>query len=1422
MQKSLKKISRKSLSLLIALIMVISAIPFSPLSSPIEANAAETKTTISVWDASRATTNTASGARYSYKDSQTKKTISGIQWHGLTKNSTYLTVNDTALSIAEINNSGAITKNDNIADLGISGNKWSFSAKFAYTGSATKTTVFGLASTTKRQYTQSNTGGDTVISNGYVADLVDIRANGDVYLNDTWTSKVSGISSNDLYSSSATSPKTLTVTYDNGNLTIDIDGTQKISQRVDTTLFSAGVGNYIAGPNVQVFSGANSGIYPHYQVTNNGAYLWNFNLYSLSGATYQTTGGGSEPTAPTNKTISVIGYGILKNSGKDNRANNNVLGIVNDQYDANFDIGFVNFDISSLSNSEFNVASAIYNMTYSMASSGREAMGLSFYYATKNNDAFNRTDKPANFTNTTYDSNIFGTDNQHIANATSYLGLVNIGSVNTATNTTNASIPIDLAPAIKYALKKGETRFQLLIMLKEAGGAGGAPWTDTNVTVPTTPVSVTMQTHEDYVKANINVEGKVNKNYSNIVENNAGAYTGNIIVADQWTASQNNTYYLEKNQIASDNLRFYAYNNAVALYTGAGNIRFPIVLEKVAVSNPSGYDVYQNIEYTALNNGGLFSLGNDNNQWQYCTSSTNLTDAVSGEGEGQVVTNFSNSTSASKDSYKANGSNINYAKNDKFGTTTTKAFKNYIKYTGSGNSDTYYDKLSTPTFSYRADYAVFWKDGWYWDLTNVHDKAFTLNSDFTCYVLNYKPLYDIVSNASFKDNYNRISQNSSKYSQEGLNNYYAVVADIIDFNLANEPMTSETEVAAVANKIKDLVERYNRYKSPKLNKYNVTFKTSDPDNIMAAPVVVKTVEVEPGTTVAASNFPKLKATHYDKDNKHYVYYWYNTSSKTEFTSATKVDSNIEVEERRKLVACTYDPNDATCMSQAVCDVCKTKVGDLKPHSYTNAVFVAADGDNNSYTKYLCVNGCGQEDESLRKYESTDWSAYDAQKRVLDDLLADRTKFSAASLAECQTAYDNAVGGVTSGDETKSQTFINNRTADLIAAKNLLKSTVTFKVYDDSVGGSPSLLTTESFDVKYLDTKDIIMPKEYETDYTVISWKRNINGVESQIATNTSSISAIISSNITYMLYLKKTSVDDTQIDANKAVVTLNNKSNKVYDIGYVEKSSGVQVTVDVDNGSITVGGQTLKAPTYSFYRVTGFKINGKTVNTGTIDITGDIIIKPEYEARTSFIITGGSGVVEKSTTTSWDKRVRLTAETPAQSGKINEWTSTINGQNVVWGYGDTLSFQATQACTVECTEVDATEFDGSEDVKLSVDYVSYNLYRANSITAISRVVAPEGTVVEYGTILKTANIKAGASNANYETQKAAVNNKDNYKVTNKSGVFKSTQMISNTNQFAYNFYSAQDYDKMYVGAVAYAKLSNGTTVYSDVVTYEVK
>lgn len=1037
MNISVKKFSKKSLSLLIALIMVISAMPFSPLSSPIEANAAETKTTILVWDASRATANTARGARYSYKDSQSKKTISGIQWGSQTHNSTYLTVSNTALSFAEINNSGEITGNDNIEDLGIRGNKWSFSAKFAYTGSATKTTVFGLSSTTKRNYTQKNTGGSPEISNGYVADLVDIRANGDVYLNDTWTSKVSGISSDDLASSSATSPKTLTVTYDNGNLTIDIDETQKISQRVDTALFSAGVGNYLAGPNVQVFAGADSGIYPHYKVTNNGDYLYNMNLYSLSGATYTTKTSHDNP----NQTINVAGFGVMKSSNPNATAdrrkdNNTAINIVNDRYDTNFDIGFINFNISGLKNSNYvSVKNAICAFQARYADRG-DNKGLKLYYPTKKVTEFTTSEATTGNVRavqiTTSNSSIFGktqgAKSTHLVDTINYYGLTAIPSGEFTVNNSYADKSLDISEAINYALDNNLNYATVIILLRQAGGAttdrGDNKWTDT-----------------------------------------------------------------------------------------------------------------------------------------------------------------------------------------------------YFKFTSSSITATAVD-------------ACIWND--------------------------YHP---------------------------------------------------------------------------------------DPAN-------------------AGQHIRECEVCHKTETQDH------------DF--------------------------------------------DFLLHSEL-LITVPENGDDNGYKYIKCLN-CDAIDTSKgvngRVYMdvSSYWETYNAQLTQSQDKIENTAKYTSDSIKAVQDIIDEVAP--VKDSPTKSQGYIQAKTNALATATtnldlHLRQYSITFNVVDEFGKSTETVINAQSYD--YGTLLNLQLPDTYQEN-AVSAWKRNINGVDSVVGATSHSLQVMVTGKATYTAFVKKA----TTTPVNHVVITLNNKSNKVYDIGYVAISNSVPVTVDVDNGTITVGGQELTAPTYSFYKVKGFKINGDTVSSGTINITGDIVITPEYEAISSFTITGGDGVVEKSTTTSWDQRVRLTAETPAQAGKINKWTSTINGQNVVWGYGDTLSFQATQACTVECTEVDATEFNGAEDVKLSVDYVSYNLYRSNSITAISRVVAPEGIVEEYGTILKTANVKSGATNENYETQKLAVDNKDNYKVTNKSGVFKSTQMISNTNQFAYNFYSAQNYDKMYVGAVAYAKLSNGTYVYSDVVTYEFK
>ena len=1300
MNISVKKFSKKSLSLLIALIMVFSALPLTP---PISADAAETKTEISVWDASRATTNTASGARYSYKDSQTNKTISGIQWGGLTHNSTYLTVSNSALSIAEISSVGAITGNDSITDMGISGNKWSFSAKFAYTGSSTKTTVFGLSSTTKRNYSQSNTNGDTVISNGYVADLVDIRADGTVYINNTWSSTVSGVSSADLVATSATAPKTLTVTYDNGNLTIDINGTQKISKTVDTALFSAGVGNYLAGPNVQVYSGGDT---PYYQVTSGGAYLYNMNLYSLSGATYEQE--GSEPKPPTNRTASVVGYGAVKKSGN-NRASGTTITIVNDRQDDNFGIGFVNFDISSLSNTGFNVGSAIYNMTYSISSSGREAMGLSFYYATKNDTVFNytNTSQAANLTDTGISDNVYGTTNQHIDKAKTYLGLQKIADVSTHTGATNASFSVDISPAIRYALSKGKTNCQLLIMLTTAGGEGkynssgqSGYWSDTAVTVNTSSVPVTMQTDADYVGDHIS---SANKTYTNIYVNNADStFMNGVISGTGWS----NPTEITINDYDSDtgnyiNLKIHGLSNSVAIYTGnSSDIRFPVIFENSGYGNKDGDTVtYMSIDHVSLSSRNFALSGNN---WDRCSEWNDLTN------NSETTFNFYSTSDGNFNREAADATN-------KFETKYRKTWRNYIKYTGSGDTNNYYEKLTSAKFNFQADLALNWKTGWFtWDGWNTGAKGENYNKDLTyplgLYVLNYQPLNDIVISQEFTNNYDEISQNSWKYTQAGLDNYYSVVADIIDFNLAHESMTSESEVRAVAEKIKDLVKRYKDYKSPQRKTLTLTFNRTDGTN-----ATMEILAGDPIGTLPANS----SATHIDGTNTHNGYVWDGV------TTASIPQSDNTYSETPAVLNCSGGT--ATCTQKAICSSCNTEYGSLAKHSFEtdwsfNVMHVDAGEINNGYD-YAACTVCGTEDTSMpRVYDKTDWSTYDSQKRVLDDLLADRTKFTDASFAEFQNDYTKATSGVTSGDETKSQTFIDNKVKALIAAKDLLKSTVTLNIYDFSSGNPELLGNSAAKDVAYLSTETLSIPEEYQNEYTVYQWKINNKGVDK----------AIVNNNVTYNVYLKKNAIDEAEA-ATKAVVTLVNKSNNAIDIAYITKSDTAQTTtVDCGNRTITIGGVALTAPKYAFYDLIGFNVNGtKVYDTAEIVINDNITIRPIYSASSTLQIDCASAVsingnAVQSYQAKWDEPIVIKADREVV------WYTESNGNEIILGQGNTFRFRANENIVILTKDVPQTL-----EPCAKIGYFQYDV-ELNKVTVVNNFFVPEGKIVRAaGVILST-------------------------------------------------------------------------------------
>lgn len=134
---------------------------------------------------------------------------------------------------------------------------------------------------------------------------------------------------------------------------------------------------------------------------------------------------------------------------------------------------------------------------------------------------------------------------------------------------------------------------------------------------------------------------------------------------------------------------------------------------------------------------------------------------------------------------------------------TTRFMYNKLYYKGTGNTDTYYDIIQNLNFDLYAGNNG--NDGSYWD----ND----LSSKGLSYVLNYKPVYDILST---KD-YATAIANKQYYTVDSFNAFYDAVKKVatLDVNgyFENENgSTVEANVIAAANAIKTTVNAYNTAK----------------------------------------------------------------------------------------------------------------------------------------------------------------------------------------------------------------------------------------------------------------------------------------------------------------------------------------------------------------------------------------------------------------------------------------------------------------------------------------------------------------------------------------------------------------------------------------------------------------------------------
>lgn len=1098
------------------------------------------------------------------------------------------------------------------------------------------------------------------------------------------------------------------------------------------------------------------------------------------------------------KSITIDGKGVFAqdSSRYSTVPNTNTIfdfNIVNDGYRGNFSFGFVSFNISSISNFE-----AVESATYSFKTKrieGREELPLACYYATKNIEQLKSKNGHQSFGNSELSTNIIGSTTgkvyagqEYINNTKNYLGLEFIKDVAVEKDNVNFyDKEVDIASAINAALKTGQDHVILVFMFTKCGeqettttddnpGSKGG-WSDTTVRIDTG--SITANTVTDYsytgtASSSVNYVKKNIESFSGYTGTVTSHADGNVTTSNLLANPTNGILDKMSNVIysagtSSATISAFARANAIGSGTGTYSMFFALQYGNMVFLYDGVNEcanVVMNVVKVSAGEAGMRNLVPRTSGFEI-KNNWHSNGYYSGQ-SGVTATQYSNSGTYNYGPVNGAFIRIGSLPND----TYNRYFFNTLYYTGTPTSTvTTFDTLS-----------------WLGTIYSTNSKGdgniatVTYNTP-NIYVINYKPIYDQIN--AVKQTYQKVKENGdSAYCAEGLSAYYEAVKKVIELNpydtgVYNYSSDISNAITTLGNNIDDVVNNYLKIAITEPIKHTAT-NTVHND----ATCTTNEMDISVCSSCAATYTIEIQNTALGHD-------WGEI----------------------------YSINDRQHGKE--CSRCNTV--EESYHSFVEnsteyrRIVIPADEINNGYYYFGCkycdaMDTINPDNNYGKVYLETDWSAYNAQVTIANDEIANTAKYTEKS----RNAVSDIINSVTPNVQTKSQAYIDGKVTELknaIEALKLNQYSITVNYFNENgtaLGVGENGATSKTYPaVDYGSVQNVVAPTSYDgKQYIVYKWTRDSQGNNTISGLNSSSLGVVVKGNSTYYVYLKNATVDSSTANTT-AIVKLNNKSNKVVDVGYVNKGAQTVTVKDntiklTDSNNNTV---TLNAPNYSFYTLSGFTVNGKTVTSGsTVQIDAETVIKPVYAPKDTITITVGSGVAGGNVSTSWDSRVKLTSTLKPASNQVIKWTANINGAAVIWGYGETLSFQATQSCTVRCELI-------SKDMatpSVSVDYVSYNLYKANTITAVSRIAVPEGyTVVEYGTILKTSN------NLNSTTPSLSAVESATYKKTNAGGVFKATQQITGTNQFAMNFFAATDYEEMYVGAVAYLvyKQANSNTEY---------
>lgn len=577
-------------------------------------------------------------------------------------------------------------------------------------------------------------------------------------------------------------------------------------------------------------------------------------------------------------------YGVLtNNSGDPDNRFKTVSGsttkyaiLCNDAQNDNFDIAYMNFDVSSfdassLLDSGAEVKSA--NLTVNISvESFTEDCGLRICYPTKNNNEFYQYGQKKLSSHTVWSKN----DGGHISRANTYYGLTDITSYDTVAQVTG-NLTVDIAGAINWAINNNKETATVCFLLKKAGQTGGTGpdsthvWSDTNLkfTNDTVKANITYKylPLDKFVRKTANNYGTFEQDSDdNTEENYRKAYINCLYAPSKMSPTYTYGQYdvTGLNGAVSENKMYakahFYYGNSVMLYDGVTPPQIGIGFAVVGYSVPTLWS-YGSLNAYRCNLNGVSDMKLVNDRWRGYDGRMNYTYIMFNSGQGDKIGTTNNYT-------------CNQGKNGYYG--------NYLQYKGGDFTAGY--KSVQLNFTFRTGHD---------NLAN--DQTTGTISSANIFIVNYKKVIDKVNEA--RSNYKKLDKANCDIAS--LDNYAKAINELQKFDPNSYDYASSPGSAAqkAGNKIDELVQAVDdAYKNIK---YNYTFKSaSDP--------AVETVVVAKNASDAYANKPANTVSNSkplnEKQHTTYTYTWPTSPSGYVFTE--QKEEVTENHDFRTLDTCT--------------------------------------------------------------------------------------------------------------------------------------------------------------------------------------------------------------------------------------------------------------------------------------------------------------------------------------------------------------------------------------------------------------------------------------------------------------------------------------------------------------------------------------